>query len=391
MHALPRRPVLGWASFGGAREAGLPSLLDAPQVVLTSSGSAAILLALEALGVVAGDRVLVPTYHCPTMVSPIHTLGAQPLFYPLSGHGMPDFDWLSKQDLRGVRAMLAAHFFGLPLPMDAVAAWCRERGFALVEDCAHALFGQVGGRSVGAWGAFAIGSLTKFLPVADGGCLVANGAKRFPPLVRRARAADCKAALDAVELGALHGRLRGAGGSVTAGLRLLRRVRGAAATAGLPDDQVGVERSASKLDVALSHSGITRPSGWLARCLPRARIVERRRRHYACLARRLAASSAVRPLMPALPDACAPYVFPLWVERPDPGYAALRRAGVPVYRWDTRWPNTPAIPGDFGPVWSHHVLQIGCHQDLTDNDIDHIADVLQQVFEFDGVPLHHGA
>jgi len=391
MHALPRRPVLGWASFGGARAATLPSLLDLPQVVLTSSGSAAILLALEALGVAAGDRVLVPTYHCTTMISPVHTLGAQPFFYPLNDHGMPDFDWLSRQDLRGVRAMLAAHFFGLPLPMEAVAAWCRERGFALVEDCAHALFGQAGGRSVGAWGAFAIGSLTKFLPVADGGCLVANDAKVPLPLLRRPRAADWKAALDAVELGALHGRLHGAGSGVTAGLRLLRRLRGAAAAAGQPDDRVGVERPAPKLDGLLSHSRITRPSGWLARCLPRARIVEQRRRHYTRLAGRLAAAGAVRPLKPALPDACAPYVFPLWVERPDPGYAALRRAGVPVYRWDARWPNTPVIPGDRGPAWSHHVLQIGCHQDLTDCDIDHIADVVQQVFGVDEIRLHDGA
>lgn len=380
---LPRLPVLGWSSLGGARAASLPSLLDRQQVVLTSSGSAAILLALEALGTSAGQRVLVPTYHCPTMVAPIHTLGARPHFYPLTQRGAPDLAWLSRQDLRDVKAMLAAHFFGLPQPMEAVAAWCRERGIALIEDCAHALFGSAAGRPFGAWGAFAIGSLKKFLPVADGGCLVANDPAVLPALTRRSFTADLKAALNAVELGARHGRLPGAGYAVTAGLRLLRRARGGRPAVAEPDDEGRIEAVASTLDVALAHSGITRPSRWLARWLPRERVVERRRLHYERLAKRLEASSAMHPLLPALPGACAPYVFPLWVQHPDPGYLALRRAGVPVYRWNRCWPGTPAIPGDSGPAWSHHVLQIGCHQDLSDHDVDCIGDVLLQTFEVD--------
>lgn len=386
MHgALPRLPVLGWASFGGAHAAGIPSLLDRRSIVWTSSGRAAILLALEAIGTTPGKRVLVPTYHCPTMVSPVHTLGAQPMFYPLTERGAPDLGWLSRQDLKGVKAMLAVHFFGLPQPMDAVAAWCRERAIALVEDCAHALFGQAGSRPIGSWGAFAIGSLKKFLPVADGGCLAANEAAVVLPLRAPSPAADLKALAGVLELGASHRRLQGAGWAITAGARMLRWVRSTSIVVAPPngDGDHSDAAAPSKLDTALSHRRITRPSEWLSRRLPRCRIVERRRRHYMRLSDRLAASHSLHPLMPALPDACVPYVFPLWVQQPDPGYLELRRRGVPVYRWDSTWPDMPTIPGDSGPAWSHHVLQIGCHQDLADDDVDQIANLLLQIFGVD--------
>ncbi|MCG3188186.1 MAG: UDP-4-amino-4-deoxy-L-arabinose--oxoglutarate aminotransferase [Burkholderiaceae bacterium] len=380
---LPRLPVMGWSALEGARAASVPSLLDRQQVVLTSSGSAAILLALEALDTSLGQRVLVPTYHCPTMVAPVQTLGAQPLFYPLTESGAPDLDWLSRQSLHDVKAMVAVHFFGLPQPMEPVAAWCRERSIALIEDCAHALFGLAAGQPVGRWGAFAIGSLKKFLPVDDGGCLVPNHPFVLPALSKRSFTADLKSALNTIELGARYGRLRGAGFAVMAGLGLVRRVRGRRPFVAEPGDEDRIDAVASKLDVALAHRRITRPSSWLARWLPRERIVERRRRHYAHLVERLGASRAMHPLLPALPSHCAPYVFPLWVRQPDPGYLALRGAGVPVYRWNRCWPGTPLIPGDSGPAWAHHVLQIGCHQDLSDHDVDCITDILLQTFEVD--------
>lgn len=382
MTALPRRPVLGWSSWRGQRNAGIPCLLDRPRVLLTRDGRSSILLALEAAGIGPGDPVLVPTYHCPTMVSPVHTLGARPVFYPITETGAPDAAWLAGPGARGARAMLAAHFFGLPQPMETVAAWCRDRGIVLIEDCAHALFGQAGARPIGDWGHYAIGSLTKFLPVADGGCLVAHADAPLPVLAVRPAAAHVKAALDAAELGAVHGRLPVLGAMLLASLRTVRRLRGGATPAALHGTEppaAAVE--ATTLDRRLAHAAITHASAWLARRLPRGPIVEQRRRNHARLARRLAGCRALRPLATRVPEGSAPYVFPVWADQPDPGYQQLRRLGVPVYRWDAQWPGTPAIEGDHGPAWSHHVLQIGCHQDLRDADIEFIADTLIRVFE----------
>lgn len=125
---IPRLPVLDWRSFSGAKHSSTPCLLDLPQTQLTHSGRASILLALEMLGVGQGDRVLVPTYHCPTMIAPVTQRQAQPLFYPLREDGSPDLAWIDAQDLSGVRAILAAHFFGIPQHLEPLRAWCDQRG-----------------------------------------------------------------------------------------------------------------------------------------------------------------------------------------------------------------------------------------------------------------------
>ncbi len=83
--------------------------------------------------------------------------------------------------------------------------------------------------------------------------------------------------------------------------------------------------------------------------------------------------------MPALPDAAAPYVFPLWVERPEASYKAIRAAGVPIFRWDEVWPGTPAIDGDCGIEWATHVFQLGCHQDLSVHDLSRMAQRVREI------------
>ena len=118
----------------------ISTLLQLPNIVLTRSGRSALLLALQQLGTQPGDRVLVPTYHCPTMIAPVERLAAIPLFYPITLGGGPDMDFLNALDGRPVRAILVAHLFGLPISLTEVRAFCSERGIGLIEDCAHCFF-----------------------------------------------------------------------------------------------------------------------------------------------------------------------------------------------------------------------------------------------------------
>jgi perosamine synthetase len=107
----------------------------------------------------------------------------------------------------------------------------------------------------------------------------------------------------------------------------------------------------------------------MARRLPRERIVSKRRQNYEFLSQHTSGFAGLRPLLPHLPADCAPYVFPLWTEHPDPGYTELRRLGMPVFRWDRVWPGVPRMAEDHGLRWSHHVLQLACHQDMTALDL----------------------
>lgn len=401
--AIARLPVFGWAALRGPRGSGMPCVLDLPALHHTTSGRAAILLALEALGVGPGDQVLLPSYHCPTMVAPADSLGAQPLFYPIDDRGAPDLRWIEQQPLTHVRVMLVAHFFGIPQPMDAVRRWCDDRGIALIEDCAHALFGRSSTRAVGAWGDIAIASLTKFLPVNEGGCLVFNQ-KPGELKLRPARASThLRSAVDILDVGATQGALPGLNSLVTGTLGLLRALRPAPAHTPAPsahgafdDRPVGSTEPLGALDIPehpegdftidtqQAHRTVAAPCRWLADSLPRRRIVDRRRQNFEWLVQALGGRHEWRPLFDTLPPDCAPYVFPLWVERPDPGYSQLRRLRMPVFRWDRLWPGTRSVladaPLDQGLRWSHHVLQLACHQDLNTDDLTRLVTTVQQLF-----------
>jgi len=367
---VPRLPVFGWQAWQGAHAADTPCMLDLPNCHLTTSGRASIALALQVLGVHADEPVLLPMYHCPTMVAPAAALGAQPFFYPVDDHGTPDLAWLSAQDLRGTRVMLAAHFFGLPQPMARIRAWCDERGIALIEDCAHALFGASDGRPIGSWGDVAIGSLTKFMPVPEGGCLVLNRGQQAPRLSRCGTRTQAKVLLDIIEEGARHGRLGTVGRALMAPLDALRAIRKRAPARAADTSNADAMAADFGIDMALATRHLSWGSHALALRLPRNRIVEQRRRNHALLTQGLLGIEGVTTLLPDLPPGSAPYVLPLWVRQPDPGYQALRAEHIPVFRWDRLWPTVPDLPKDTGKNWSHHVIQLACHQDLLPHDID---------------------
>lgn len=378
---LPKGPVLSGSALFGGGSASSPCFLDLPGVVLTSSGRASIALALMSLEVARGDSVLVPTYHCPSMVSPVVSLGGRPLFYPITHEGMPDMNaiaaWVEREK---PKAIIVAHYFGLPRRMAQIRQWCDRNGVALIEDCAHCLFGIADGRPVGSWGDFAIASLTKFLPVLEGGAIRAPDPDRVRESLRPRRWKDqLRAVANVLELAARHSPLG-----------RMMSARASPARAVSPDAQSG-SAPASELstpppeylafDRARAHDRIPAFNAILARKLPTARNVAARRANYAQLASRFAGRNGIRALFPDLPPGAAPYVFPVWVDEPDPGYQALRRLGLPMYRWDWLWPDMPHYPGDVGVVWARHVLQIGCHQSLDSNAVGVIADALARCYE----------
>ena len=381
---IPRLPVLGWQALGGKKAAGTPCLLDHANLKFTTSGRASILLALKMLRIREGDGVLVPSYHCPSMIAPVVAQGARPIFYPIGPSGGPLLDWLQALDTARVKVILAVHYFGLPQPMALLRRWCDTNNVALIEDCAHALFGASGDRPMGSWGDLSVGSLTKFMPVPEGGVLVTNArAAALPLLHRRTVRAQVKSVVDIVDIAVQFHRLAGLNTILRTGLGAVRAVQARMRTSqshqplnGTPLDDVHGE-----INLDLCQQTPTMASRWVAQIVPRQRIVARRRRHFEALVRAFRERVLLRPLVTSLPDQCAPYVFPLWVAHPDPGYAELRRRGIPVFRWDRLWDGARSIPGDVGVEWSHHILQIGCHQDLTDGDLDAMVDGILELFD----------
>jgi dTDP-4-amino-4,6-dideoxygalactose transaminase len=308
--------------------------------------------------------------------------GAPALFFPIDNAGNPALDVIATFDLSRVRAMSAVHYFGFPRSMVRVRRFCDERGISLIEDCAHAMFGRSDDGALGTWGDYAIGSLTKFFPVVDGGCLVSRERPISARSLRHRRVAEqVKAAANSIEIGATYRAMPGVDrvlGAMFAAANAVRGARrGAAAGNGAPDTRAsGAARNGNGIDFT-SRASVW--SHWIAVAAGRARIVALRRRNYEHMAALFAGVPGTRELHPVLPEGVVPYVFPLWVEAPQEVYPCLRAAGIPLFRWDDVWPGMPELPNDVGRDWSIRVFQLACHQDLSLADLSAIADTIKQI------------
>lgn len=361
------------------RRSSLPSLLDLPHRVYTRSGRSAIALALQITGVRPGERVLVPTYHCPTMIAPVERVGAIPVFYPLDWDGMPKMP--PTLETSGIRAMLVPHLFGIPRRLDAIAAYCCKRQVTLIEDCAHCFFGQAGGVPVGVTGDYAIGSLPKFFPVPEGGLLASSRhpiPNDFRPMLDLR--SNARAVWDVVDLSTLAGHSGAAGVLSRVAGRLRRHKQSSLRFDDSSTNQPTADeiRSLSMADPLLPPEPIRRTESWLVDHCNLEANIHQRQSNFELFAEKFKGLRGAEALyMGAVSDA-APYVFPLVFVDPESAYRKMRAANLPVFRWDRVWPDTPVAATDAGTHWSRHLIQFACHQSLKSEDIRRITEVVTQ-------------
>jgi perosamine synthetase len=363
---IPRHPLIGIRGFL-RRVSPVPALWDRGPYLLTHSGRSAIGLALAAGGIGERARVLVPNYYCPTMIAPIERAGAAPVFYPITQGREPNLPWLTQwcegHPDRGPMAMLAVHFFGLPVPLAAVRALCDRYDILLIEDCAHAFYGLAQGMPVGTSGDFAIASLPKFFPVLEGGLLTGKGLEGLAsPLERRSWLTEVKALWNMAEaVIQCHSGVRAAS-------------RGAVRAEPRPSEMT--VRAEALSDPLLEPRALRRIERLLVKHFDHERSVCNRVANYRYFAERFSGCAGCRVLFPQLNSGAVPYVFPLYVTAAETVYPRLRDARLPVFRWDRYWPGSLADGNDLGRDWGHHVLQISCHQDLSRAHIEAMAQLI---------------
>ncbi len=392
---VPKNPVLGWSSFSRSSQteepigiAKVPSVLSLQHKRYVTSARVAIALALQRLGVGHGDRVLVPAYHCLSMVEPIVFCGAVPCFFPLTPKLEVPLDALEHYDLTGVRAILITHYFGFPQAMQSICAFAHAHGIPVIEDCAHAVFGRADGRPIGSWGDYAAVSLMKFFPVYDGGCL-ASATLPLDDLTlqRPSRRFEAKALLNSIERGLFYQRFPGVQAAAKTTLmvkdamwRGFKRLR--AGRNGTPHayHDPAASEGVNGLDPAWLDRRISFASQQLVEHLPVARIIARRRNNYQRLDSALRDLPDARPLFDALPDGVVPYVFPLLVERPERVFRRLKTDGVPLFRWERLWNDEAALADPLSARYATEIFQLPCHQELTDADLEWIIERVQTAF-----------
>jgi dTDP-4-amino-4,6-dideoxygalactose transaminase len=147
-----------------------------PFALTTSSGTAALHSAFFALGIGPGSKVLCPNYTFLATVTPLMSLGAQPIFCDSDADGNLDPNELEKYREDDIAAVVVTHMWGLPSSMPAIHAFCRRSNIRLIEDCSHAHGATVAGQSVGTFADIAVWSLQgqKTITGGEGGILLTS-------------------------------------------------------------------------------------------------------------------------------------------------------------------------------------------------------------------------
>ena len=120
--------------------------------VAANSGTSALLLSLMALGIRAGDEVIVPTNTFASVPECVLFLGGTPVFCDVEEDGNVSRAIVERHIGERTKAVIPVHMFGHPVDMDPIVELARERDIAVVEDAAHALGARYRGRRVGSIG-----------------------------------------------------------------------------------------------------------------------------------------------------------------------------------------------------------------------------------------------
>jgi dTDP-4-amino-4,6-dideoxygalactose transaminase len=148
--------------------------LGADHVVACASGTDALEIALEALGIGPGDEVIVPAITWVATAGAVARVGATPVFADiLSGEWTLDPSAVRDAVTGRTKALLPVHLYGRPARMVELGAIASEHDLLLIEDCAQAHGAMLGGEKVGSLGDAAIFS---FFPTKNLGCLGDGGA-----------------------------------------------------------------------------------------------------------------------------------------------------------------------------------------------------------------------
>ena len=170
----------GWLTTGAqvrAFEREFAAAIGAKHAIAVNSCTAAMHLALEAIGLRAGDEVITTPYTFAATAEVIRYFDARPVLVDVDRRCLnirPDA--IEAAITPRTRAIIPVHIAGLPAEMDAIAAIARRHGLRVIEDAAHAFPASYKGRPVGALSDFTCFSFyaTKTITTGEGGMIATD-------------------------------------------------------------------------------------------------------------------------------------------------------------------------------------------------------------------------
>lgn len=147
-----------------------------------NNGTTTIQDALFAVGVGAGDEVIVPSFTFWASAGPVAAVNAVPVFADID----EDTQTVTAQTIercitKKTKAIVVVHVWGNPCDMDPIMELAKARGIKVIEDCSHAHGAKYNGKMVGSIGDVGCFSMqgSKLLAAGEGGVMVTNSREYY--------------------------------------------------------------------------------------------------------------------------------------------------------------------------------------------------------------------
>ena len=157
-------------------EAEMRDYFGSKNVLVMTSGKAALISALTALGIGPGDEVIVPAYTYIATAMAVVAVGAIPVIAEVDDTLTLDIADTEKKISRHTKALLPVHIQGFPCNMEALQALAEKYGLKIVEDACQAVGGSYKGKSLGTIGDAGVFSFNQFkiISAGEGGALLTD-------------------------------------------------------------------------------------------------------------------------------------------------------------------------------------------------------------------------
>jgi dTDP-4-amino-4,6-dideoxygalactose transaminase len=154
----------------------MAKMLGMKHAFATSSGTGALLCCLAALGIGAGDEVIVPGYTFIASISSIILSNAIPVLAEVDDSLTIDPTRIEELITERTKAIMPVHMLGNPCDMDSILKIARKHNLYVIEDCCQAFGASYKGKRVGNYSEISAYSLNVFktITAGDGGAVATN-------------------------------------------------------------------------------------------------------------------------------------------------------------------------------------------------------------------------
>jgi dTDP-4-amino-4,6-dideoxygalactose transaminase len=170
----------GWLTMGARTfefERQFAAYVGSRHAIALCSGTAALHVALEAVGIQAGDEVLLPTTTFTATAEVVCYMGAKPVLVDIDSRSM-NLDWrdAARKVNKKTKAIIPVHLAGVPCDMAEIQELAQAHDLHIIEDAAHAVPASYRGVPIGALSELTAFSFyaTKTLTTGEGGMVTTN-------------------------------------------------------------------------------------------------------------------------------------------------------------------------------------------------------------------------